>query len=85
MSGEFTLIELSKIETDTLRKSVIDGLLMESNLMEMVPWETIGALATTIVRMGTLPSVGFRKVNEGYAVGTGSLEQKVEHIALMGG
>jgi hypothetical protein len=85
MSGEFTLVELSKIETDTLRKSVIDALLMESNVMEMVPWETIGALATTVVRMGTLPSVGFRKVNEGYSIGTGALEQKVEHISLMGG
>lgn len=85
MAGEFTLVELSKVETDTLRKSVIDALLMESNLMQLVPWETIGALATTIVRMGTLPSVGFRKVNEGYSVGTGALEQKVEHIALMGG
>ena len=85
MAGEFTLVELSKIETDTLRKSVIDALLMESNLMEMVPWETIGALATTVVRMGTLPSVGFRKVNEGYTIGTGALEQKVEHISLMGG
>lgn len=85
MAGEFTLVELSKIETDTLRKSVIDALLMESNIMQIVPWETIGALATTVVRMGTLPSVGFRKVNEGYTVGTGALEQKVENISLMGG
>ena len=85
MAGEFTLVELSKIETDTLRKSVIDTLLMEAPVMEMIPWETIGALATTIVRMGTLPSVGFRKVNEGYTVGTGSLEQRVETISLMGG
>ncbi len=84
MAGEFTLLELSKIETDTLRKSVLDTLLMESNIMEVVPWETIGALATTIVRMGTLPSVGFRKINEGYAIGTGALEQKVENISLMG-
>ncbi len=84
MSGEFTLVELSKIETDTLRKSVIDTLLMESNIMTVIPWETIGALATTIVRMGTLPSVGFRKINEGYAVGTAALEQKVENISLMG-
>jgi len=85
MAGEFTLIELSKIETGTLRKSVIDTLLMEAQPLHMIPWETIGALATTIVRMGTLPSVGFRKVNEGYASGTGSLEHKVENIALMGG
>ncbi len=85
MADEFTLLEMSKIETDTLRKSVIDTLLMESNLMEIVPWETIGALATTIVRMGTLPSVGFRKINAGYSAGTAALEQKVENIALMGG
>ncbi len=84
MAGEFTLVELSKIETDTLRKSVIDTLLMESNIMTVIPWETIGALATTIVRMGTLPSVGFRKINAGYAVGTAALEQKVENISLMG-
>jgi len=85
MSGEYTLVELSKVETDTLRKSVIDTLLMEAVVMQIVPWETIGTLATTIVRMGTLPSVGFRSVNEGYASGRGSLEQKVENISLLGG
>jgi len=84
VAGEFTLVELSKIETDTLRKSVIDGLLMENDIIQFIPWETIGALATTVVRMGTLPSVGFRKINEGYAKSTAALEQKVENIALMG-
>lgn len=85
MAGEFTLAELSKIEKDTLRGRVMDTLLMESNIMELMPWETIGQLATTIVRMGTLPSVGFRKVNEGYSIGTAALEQKVENISLLGG
>jgi len=54
----WTLAELSKIETDTLRKSVIDALLMEANLLEVIPWETIGALATTVVRYKDLPSFG---------------------------
>lgn len=80
----FTLAELSKIEKDTLRKSVMDTLLYESSPMEKVPWETIGALSTTIVRYQDLPSIGFRKVNEGYAEGTGHLEQAVENISLMG-
>jgi len=84
MADAWTLSELSKIETDTLRKSVIDTLLMESNLMQMLPWETIGQLATTIVRVQDLPSVGFRKINEGYAAGVGHFEQKVENISLMG-
>jgi hypothetical protein len=84
MADAWTLAELSKIETDTLRKSVIDTLLMESNILQLVPWETIGQLATTIVRVQDLPSVGFRKINEGYAAGVGHFEQKVENISLMG-
>jgi hypothetical protein len=80
----WTLAELSKIETDTLRKSVIDTLLMEANLLELCPWESIGQLATTIVRYQDLPSVGFRKINEGYSESTGHFEQAVEHISLCG-
>lgn len=80
----WTLAELSKIETDTLRKSVMDTLLMNSNLLELVPWETIGTLATTIVRYKDLPSFGYRKVNEGFSESTGKFEQKVENISLGG-
>lgn len=80
----WTLAELSKIETDTLRKSVIDTLLMESNLMELIPWETIGQLATTVVRYKDLPSFGYRKINEGFSESTGKFEQKVENISLGG-
>jgi len=85
MANEFTLVELSKIEEDPRRAGVIDTLLMESSPMQMIPWETIGSLATTITRLGTLPTVGFRKINEGYSVSTGALEQRVESISLMGG
>ena len=84
MADAWTLAELSKIETDTLRKSVIDIFLMESDVMQFVPWETIGQLATTIVRMQDLPSVGFRKINEGYGAAFGHFEQRVESISLMG-
>lgn len=81
----WTLADLSKVETDTLRKSVLDKLLMEASVLELVPWETIGALNTTVVRYKDLPSVGFRKVNEGYSESTGRLEQLVENISLLGG
>lgn len=81
----WTLAELSKIETDTLRKSVMDTMLMESDVLQLVPWETIGALATTIVKYQDLPSVGFRKINAGYTESTGHFEQKVENISLLGG
>jgi len=81
----WTIAELSKIETDVLRKSVVDTLLMESSMMEVIPWETIGALSTAVVKYQDLPSVGFRKINAGYAESTGHFEQKVENISLMGG
>jgi len=80
----WTIAEFSKIETDTLRKSVFDTLLMEANLLELVPWETIGALATTTVRYQDLPSFGYRKLNEGFSESTGHFEQKVETMSLGG-
>src|SRR3990167_664208 len=80
----WNLAELSKIETDPLRKSVIDGLLMDSSVLEIVPWETIGKLATTVVRYKDLPSFGYRKINEGFTESTGHFEQKVETISLGG-
>jgi hypothetical protein len=81
----WTLAEFSKIETDTLRKSVIDTLIMESDALQLVPWETIGALSTTVVKYKDLPSVGFRKINAGYSGSTGTFDQKVENISLLGG
>jgi len=81
----WTLAELSKIETDVLRKSVIDTMIMESNILEMCPWETIGQLSTGVVSIQDLPSVGFRKINAGYEESTGHFQHKIEHISLLGG
>lgn len=81
----WTLAELSKIETDVLRKSVVDTLIMESNVLEMLPFETIGQLSTGIIKVQDLPSVGFRRINDGYEESTGTFEQRTESIALLGG
>lgn len=80
----FTLADLAQIETDVLRKSVIDTLLMEADVMKFVPWETIGALSTKIVRYKDLPSIGFRAIGGDYSEGNVRMEQAIEHIALMG-
>lgn len=79
-----TLAELSKLEKDTLRKSVIDTIIEECPAMELIPWETIGALSTTMVEYQSLPSVGFRKVNEGYVESTGKFGQRSEVVSLFG-
>jgi len=81
----WTLAELSKIETDILRKSVIDTLIMESNLMELCPWETTGQLSVGVIRIQDLPSVGFRRINGAYdSTDIGHFEHKVENISLFG-
>ncbi len=80
----WNLVEFGKIETDVLRKSVIDGLAMESSPLELIPWETIGALSTRVIRYKDLPTIGFRKINEGYSASIGHLEDKTENISLMG-
>lgn len=79
-----TLADLSKLEKDTLRKSVIDTIIEECPAMELIPWETIGALSTTMVEYQSLPSVGFRKVNEGYVESTGKFGQRSEVVSLFG-
>ena len=81
----WTLAELSKIETDILRKGIINTLIMESNLLEMCPWETIGQLSTGVIRIQDLPSVGFRRINAAYDKSDiGHLEHAVENISLFG-
>ncbi len=81
----WTLAELSKIETDVLRKGIINTLLMESNLMELCPWETTGQLSTGVVRIQSLPSVGFRRLNAPYdSTGIGHFEHATENISLFG-
>lgn len=80
----WTLADFSQIETDPLRKSVIDIYLMESDVMQIVPWETIGALTTSVVRYSQLPSFGYRKINAAYSESTGKFEQKAENISLGG-
>jgi hypothetical protein len=80
----WTLAEFSKIETDPLRKGIVDTLLMESNILQVIPWETIGALSTTVVRVQDLPSWGYRKVNAGFTESTGHFESATETISLGG-
>lgn len=80
----WTLAEFSKIETDPLRKSVLDTLLMEVDVLQIVPWETIGTLSTKVVRYQDLPSFGYRKINGPFAESTGHLEGKIETIVLGG-
>lgn len=80
-----TLAELSVLENDPLRKGVIDTLLMESEVLRVVPFETIGALAAESVRIKTLPTIDWRKLNEGFTESSGVTERVKDSVFLLGG
>ncbi|HUT43990.1 MAG TPA: hypothetical protein VMW95_06610 [Desulfobacterales bacterium] len=83
-----TLIESSKIAMG--RDEVIKAAIMElyarnSDLMMSLPFETISGNALTFQREQTLPSVGFRGVNEAFDESTGKTDKITESLAIAGG
>jgi len=61
------------------------NLLRYSSLMELVPFETVGSLNVVGVRWSTLPTAGFRKINEGWTEGSGETEQVEWAVKGLGG
>lgn len=85
MAG-ITLAQLAKLETNPLRKTVIMNLLRKAKIMEVLPFTNVNALQSVAVRWRTLPSVDFRKINEGYTSNeTGDTEQVWESVYGFGG
>jgi hypothetical protein len=80
----WNLAEFSKIEKDDLRGSIIDQFLMDSDILQIIPWETTGKLSMRVLRYKDLPSWGYRLVNEGLSESTGKLADKVESLCLGG-
>jgi len=81
----YTLAQLAKLETDPLRKYIITNLLREVRLTEYLPWQNVDSLKVVATRWKTLPSVSFRRINEGYTPGEGQDEQVWEALYGFGG
>jgi len=80
-----TLAERAKTMKEPLRKGIVQNIVMESNLMETIPWEDSKSLNAIVTRWQGLPSVGFRRLNEAYTESTGTTEQVSEQLAILGG
>lgn len=83
-----TLIEAAKIALgrDEVHKATIMELYARgSDVLAYLPFETIAGNSLSFVREKTLPSAGFRGVNEGYTEETGTTEKVVESLAIAGG
>ncbi len=80
-----TLADYAKLASDPLSKGFIMDLLRESDLMNVVPWETVDGLQVTGSRWTTIPSASFRKLNSGYTESTGTTEEIAETLTGLGG
>jgi len=64
--------------------TIADWFLMESNVLQMIPWQTNVELALQITAWDTLPSVGWRKLNAAPSESTGKFKQKIESKYIFG-
>jgi len=82
-----TLAEYAKQayeDGNLLLGNIADWFLMESNVAQLIPWQTNPQLAVKIISWNTLPTVGWRKINASYSESTGKFEHKIESKYIFG-
>jgi hypothetical protein len=80
-----TLATIAPTEKDVLKQYVIYNLLREIKAAEILPFQNVDALKSLAVRVRTLPTNAFRKINAGYTQTEGSFEQVWESVFGFGG
>lgn len=81
----YTLAQLAQLEQQPLRKGIIQTILRYTSIMDVIPWENVDSLRIMASRWDTLPTVNFRRVNEGYTPNEGTDEQIWEALYGFGG
>jgi len=61
-----------------------DWTLMNSNVLQIIPWATNKELAVKITAWESFPTIGTRKINASFAESTGKFQQKVEDKYIFG-
>ena len=81
-----TLVEAAKLVSgDVYRMGVIEEFAASSDIMAVLPFETISGNAYKYNREETLPGIAFRGVNESYTADTGVLNPVTEALYIAGG
>jgi hypothetical protein len=81
-----TLVEAAKLHSgDHIRSAIIELYARSSDILLALPFETVNGNALKYSREETLPGVGFRGVNEGYAESTGVVNPFTEPLVIAGG
>jgi hypothetical protein len=80
-----TLIEAAKRTDDLVRQAIIELYASSSEVLRVLPFESIPGNALRYNREETLPGIGFRGINEGYTESTGILNPITETLSIAGG
>lgn len=81
-----TLVEAAKASSgDVVRSAIIELYARSSDILQVLPFESIQGNALKYNREEELPGVGFRGVNEGYTESTGIINPVTETLAIAGG
>ena len=83
-----TLIEAkatAEAAGDFVTSSIIEQYAKTSDILRVIPWQTISGNAVSYNRLEKLPGVGFRAVNEAYDEDTGIVNPQTESLTIAGG
>lgn len=80
-----TLVESAKLCQTPLRKGVLETFVQSSPVLDRIPFKNISGNALAYNEEATLPGVAFRAVNAAYTESTGTVNQKVETLKIVGG
>jgi len=80
-----TLQEAAKLETDLLRKGVIETFASESPVLRYLPFIEVEGNSFRYARTQALPGVEFRSVNQPYTESTATFDQRSENLVILGG
>lgn len=80
-----TLAEAAKLSTNMLQRGVLETFVIESSVLDRIPFLDIEGNAYQYNAEAALPGVEFRAVNSGYTESTGTFVQASEGLVILGG
>lgn len=81
-----TLVEAAKLYAgDPLRSAIIELYAKSSDILRVLPFQTINGSALRYNQEQTLPGIGFRGINEAYTESTGVINPVTEPLVIAGG
>jgi len=81
-----TILEAAKLHTgDVFRQAIVEIYARSSQLLQVLPFQSIPGNALKYNREETLPGIGFRGINESYSESTGILNPQIEPLVISGG